>query len=147
MSNTVKASVVFCYKGETHSPSIMIELDEYLEVSDTLPDLYPVIAKANNHDLYSYEFEMMQAQSIIFSEATGMVAEFITDGLLDIDAFVQAWKDCECLSVLAQIANDILSVDDLEKRPELKQALLEAYRLGQATCVSEPPTTDPLLGF
>ena len=147
MSNLVKASVVFCYKGETLSPSITIELDEYLQVSDTLPDLYPIIAKANNHDLYSYEFEMMQSQSIVFSEATGLVAEFIIDGLLDIEAFIQAWKDLQCLDALANIANDILSVDDLEKNPDLKQALLEAYKLGQSTCVTEEPIADPLLGF
>lgn len=147
MSNLVKASVIFCYKGETLSPSITIELDEYLEVSNALPDLYPIIAKANNHDLYSYEFEMMQAQTIVFSEATGLVAEFITDGLLDIEAFVQAWNDLQCLEALAKIADDVMSVEDLEKNPELKQALLEAYKLGQSTCLSEPPSSDPLLGF
>ena len=107
MSNLAKDNVVFCYKGETLSLSITIELDEYLEVSNTLPDLYPVIAKANNHDLYSYEFEMMQAQTIVFSEAPGMVADFITDGLLDMDAFVQAWKNLQCLDTLGEIANDL----------------------------------------
>lgn len=147
MSNLVKASVIFCYKGETLSPSITIELDEYLQASSTLPDLYPVIAKANNHDLYSYEFEMMQAQSIVFSEASGMVAEFITDGRLDIDAFVKAWTDQQCMDALAKVAVDVLSIDDLEKNPELKQALLEAYNLGKASCVSEPVAVDPLLGF
>ncbi len=147
MSNLVKASVVFCYKGETLSPSITIELDEYLQVSNTLPDLYPIIAKANNHDLYSYEFEMMQAQSIVFSDASGMVSEFITDGQLDIDAFVLAWKDRQCLEALTKIADNVLSVADLEKNPQLKQALIEAYKLGQATCVSEKPSVDPLLGL
>ncbi len=147
MSNLVKVSVVFCYKGETLSPSITIELDEYLQVSETLPDLYPIIAKANNHDLYSYEFEMMQAQSIVFSEASGMVAEFIKDDRLDIEAFVRAWKDQQCLDALEKIADDVLSVDDLGSNPELKQALLEAYKLGRASCVSEPAAVDPLLGF
>jgi len=147
MSNLVKASVIFCYKGETLSPSITIELDEYLQASHTLPDLYPVIAKANNHDLYSYEFEMMQAQAIVFSEASGMVAEFITDGRLDIDAFVHAWNTQQCLNALAKVADEVLSVDDLERNPELKQALLEAYKLGQASSVNEPAAADPLLGF
>ncbi len=130
MSNIVKASVVFCYKGETLSPSITIELDEYLQVSNTLPDLYPVIAKANNFDLYSYEFEMMQAQRIIFSDASGMVAEFITDGLLDIEAFVQAWKELKVLQKLAVVAKDKLSIDNLNDEPDIKQALLDAYGLG-----------------
>ncbi|VAW59987.1 hypothetical protein MNBD_GAMMA08-568 [hydrothermal vent metagenome] len=130
MSNIVKASVVFCYKGETLSPSITIELDEYLQVSSTLPDLYPIIAKANNHDLYSYEFEMMQAQRIVFSDASGMVAEFVTDGLLDIEAFVQAWKESKVLQKLAVVAKDKLSIDNLNDEPDIKQALLDAYGLG-----------------
>jgi len=130
MSNLVKASVVFCYKGETLSPSITIELDEYLQVSSTLPDLYPIIAKANNHDLYSYEFEMMQAQRIVFSDASGMVAEFVTDGLLDIEAFVQAWKESKVLQKLAVVAKDKLSIDNLNDEPDIKQALLDAYGLG-----------------
>ncbi|VAW57016.1 hypothetical protein MNBD_GAMMA07-2298 [hydrothermal vent metagenome] len=132
MSNIVKASVVFCYKGETLSPSITIELDEYLQASNTntLPDLYPMIAKANNHDLYSYEFEMMQAENIIFSEASGMVAEFIKDGFLDIETFVSAWKKAEVLQKLAVIAKNKLLIDNLSDEPNIKQALLDAYELG-----------------
>ena len=107
MSNLVKDSAVLCYKGDTLWPSITIELDEYLQVSNMLPDLSPIIAKANNHDSYSYEFEMMQADSIFFSEAMGMVVEFITDGLLDIEDFVQAWNNQQCLDALAKIADDI----------------------------------------
>jgi len=33
---------------------------------------------------------MMQALSVVFNEASGLVAELITDGLLDAEAFVQA---------------------------------------------------------
>jgi len=132
MSNIVKASVVFCYKGETLSPSITIDLDEYLQASNTntLPDLYPMIAKANNHDLYSYEFEMMQAENIVFSEASGMVVEFIKDGFLDIETFLQAWKTSKVLEKLAVVAKDRLSIDDLNDEPDIKQALLDAYELG-----------------
>ena len=51
------------------------------------------IAKASNHELYSYEYEMMQAEDIVFSDAEGLVAEFIMDGILDIQSFEQALKD------------------------------------------------------
>jgi len=130
MSNIIKASVIFCYKGETHSPFIMLELDPYLEINASLPDLYPMIAKANNHDLYSYEFEMMQAENIVFSEAEGLVAEFVIDGRLDMDGFQTAWQENILLNQLQDIGQRILSVDDVEQQPALKQALIEAYQLG-----------------
>ena len=56
-----------------------------------------------------------------------MVADFITDGLLDMDALVQAWKNLQCLDTLGEIANDLwsmiyylLSINDLDENPELK---------------------------
>lgn len=131
MSNIVKASVLFCFKGESHSPFVRLELDKYLEINASIPDLYPMIAKANNHDLYSYEFEMMQAEEIVFSDAEGLVADFIVDGRLDMAGFQAAWKKNIVLNQLQEIAQRIMSVNDIEQQPELKKALMEAYYLGK----------------
>ena len=131
MSNIVKASVLFCFKGESHSPFVRLELDKYLEINASIPDLYPMIAKANNHDLYSYEFEMMQAEEIVFSDAEGLVADFIVDGRLDMAGFQAAWQKDILLNQLQEIAQRIMSVNDIEQQPELKKALMEAYYLGK----------------
>ncbi|VAW61581.1 hypothetical protein MNBD_GAMMA11-734 [hydrothermal vent metagenome] len=133
MSNRVTASIRFYFKGVSHTPSVSIELNEYLETSISVPDLYPIIAKANNYDLYSYEYEMMQAEDIVFSEARGLVAEFITDGVLDLHAFERAWEEGALLKELVDIARKELSIDDLDKRPDIKQALMDAYRRGVAS--------------
>ena len=133
MSNAVKASVVFCFKGESHSPSITFELDKYLEINASISDLYPMIVKANNHDLYSYEFEIMQAEEIVFSDAEGLVADFVIDGKLDMAGFKTAWQEGILLNQWQEIAKRIMSVDDVEQQPELKQVLLEAYLLGGST--------------
>ena len=55
MKNTITASIHFSFKGKNHTPSITIELDQYLVGGGTLPDLCMLTANENNHDLYSYE--------------------------------------------------------------------------------------------
>jgi len=131
MKNTVKASVMFCFKGESHSPSITLELDKYLELNASIPNLYPMIAQANNHDLYSYEYEMMQAEEIVISDAERLVADYVADGRFDMQGFEAAWQENSLLNQLQEIAQRILSVDDIHQQPELKQALMESYRLGK----------------
>jgi len=131
MKNTLKASVIFCFKGESHEPSITLELDEYLAINANIPDLYPMIAQANNHDLYSYEYEMMKAEEIVFSDAQGLVADYVADGRFDIEGFQAAWQEKRLLNQLQEIAQRILSVKDIHQQPELKQALMESYHLGK----------------
>lgn len=131
MKNTLKASVIFCFKGESYEPSITLELDEYLAINANIPDLYPMIAQANNHDLYSYEYEMMQAEKIVFSDAEGLVADYVADGRFDIEGFQAAWKEKRLLNQLQEIAQRILSVKDIHQQPDLKQALMESYHLGK----------------
>ncbi len=72
MSNQVTASILFCFKGTSYSPSLDLDLDRYMHTSGHIPNLYPLIARANNFDLYSYEYEMMQAEPIKFSNPQGM---------------------------------------------------------------------------
>lgn len=131
MKNIITASIHFSFKGENHSPSITLELDRYVETMGTLPDLYQLIAKENNFDLYSYEYEMMQAQEIVFSNAQGLVAKFINNGVLDFTAFKSVFEQQKALSQLQDIAEKHMQVKNLEQQPDLKEALLQAYRLGK----------------
>jgi hypothetical protein len=131
MKNIVTASIQFSFKGKVHSPSITLELDLYLAGGNSLPDLYPLIAKANNHDIYSYEYEMMQAEEIIFSDAKGLVSEFIVAGKLDTVAFEKAWNENKNLEKLRLIAQKYLGINDFSRHDDLKQALLASYQLGK----------------
>ncbi len=131
MKNKITASIAFSFKGQNLSPSITIELDSYLVNGCNFPNICQLIAKHNNFDLYSYEYEMMQAQVITYSDAQGLIAEFISDGLLDMAAFETAWYENNALEKLLIIAEQHMNITDLNQHIELKKALLEAYTLGK----------------
>lgn len=133
MSNKVTASITFSFKGKTHQPSIDLDLDQCMKGTGQLPNLYPLIAKANNYDMYSYEYEMMQVECIMFSNAQGLIADFVQQGQLDTQAFEACWEKEKVLQQLQLLAKNILSVDDLNQQTKLKQALLDAYGMGKAS--------------
>ena len=133
MSNRIKATISFHFKGELYSPSILIDLDDYMRAGATLPNLCSVIAKENNIDFYSYQYEMMQAEMIHYSEAEGLVSKYVNDGCFDIVLFEQDWKEQICLEKLTKIAINRLGINDLEQEPKIKQALLDAYNLGESS--------------
>lgn len=131
MKNIVTASIEFSFKGKNLSPSITIELDPYLVGEGSLPDLCQIIAQENNFDMYSYEYEMMQAEEIVFSNAQGIIADFITDGILDSNSFHTAFIENKIFGQLQDIAKEHMKIEELEQQSDLKQALFNAYRLGQ----------------
>ena len=76
---------------------------------------------------------MMQAEALTFSDAKGLVADFIVDGALNIPAFIAAWKEQQLLIQLQAIAQHHLGIEDLQQQPKLVAALKEAYHHGQKT--------------
>ena len=130
MSNFITASVEFFFKGEKISASIELDLNTNIQKKISPPHIYLMLARSINIDLYSYEYEMMQAETILFSNAKGMVADHVNDGILDIDAFTHAHRHHSAIEKLALIAKKHMSIDDLSVQTELQQALLEAYQLG-----------------
>jgi hypothetical protein len=44
-----------------------------MQTTGKVPDLFPLLAKVSKIGFYSYEYEMMQAEEIIFSDAQGLV--------------------------------------------------------------------------
>ena len=131
MKNTIVISAEFFFKGEKLSPSMMIDLDAHIRSKNSLEALYPLLAKSNNIDLYSYEYEILLAENLIFSDAMGLAAPFLENGVFDIDSFEQALQDKHIIETVSTVAKTILSIDDLNTQPVLKTALIEAYKLGQ----------------
>ena len=132
MKNILTASIHFSFKGKELSPSLTVELDQYLEGGASFPNLCSLIAKANNHDAYSYEYEMMQAAEIKYSDAQGLIAEFINnEGQLDVAAFEAAWNENKALIKLLTVAEEHMKITDFSQHSELKNALLAAYMLGK----------------
>ncbi len=130
MKNSITASIVFCFKGETHKLSVDLDIDGIMNEGAALPELCSLIAKVNNIDLYSYEYEMMQAESVIYENARGLISNYVIDESLDFSAFEIDWKEQSFLQQLGVIAKQHLSIDNLDEQVDIKQALIEAYRLG-----------------
>ncbi|MCK5395966.1 MAG: hypothetical protein KAJ32_08235 [Gammaproteobacteria bacterium] len=131
MSNFITASVEFYFKGEKHGASIELDMDQHMHTSGELPDLYPILAKAMDLGAYSYEYEMMLAETIMFSDAKGLIADFVSEGILDLAAFNDAWSESIVIEKLQGIAKQHLSIDNINQETDLKNALIAAYRLGE----------------
>jgi len=130
MSNQITASVEFYFKGEKFNASIELELDLHMAQGGELPPLYPLLAQSLNMGLYSYEYEMMQAETIAYNNAKGLCVEFCNDGCFDFESFASAWLESSIIHKLSKIAQTHLSIDDLSEQPAIKNALLEAYKQG-----------------
>jgi hypothetical protein len=131
MSNHITASVEFYFKGEKLTSSIELALDPHMEATGELPELYPLLAQAINLGFYSYEYEMMQAEAIVYSNGKGLVAEHINEGCLDLETFRKIWLENSVIEKLQTIAQQHLPTEDLQQNSGLKNALLDAYRLGK----------------
>ena len=131
MSNHITASIEFYFKGEKHGASIELDMDQHMHVNGELPDLYPILAKAMDLGAYSYEYEMMLAETIMFSDAKGIIANYVNEGILDLAAFNDAWSESIVIEKLQDIAKLHLSIDDINQEADLKNALIAAYRLGE----------------
>jgi hypothetical protein len=133
MSNHITVSIGFYFRGNEISSSIELDLDKHMNSAGKLPALYQLLAREINLDLYSYEYEMMQSEIISFSQAKGMAANYVSDGVLDIKAFETAWSENAMIEKLQDIATRHLAIDNLQQNEDLKNALLEAYQLGKAS--------------
>jgi len=131
MSNFITASVEFYFKGEKRSASIELDMDQHMHASGELPDLYPLLARSMNVGAYSYEYEMMLSETITFSHAKGLIADFVNGGILDLAAFNVAWTESSIIEKLQDIAEQHLAIDDINQEANLKNALIAAYRLGE----------------
>jgi len=125
--NYVEVSLEFCFKGVCYSPTAVIDLDSCMHHQDLLPYIYSHLASENGIGIYSYEFDVMVMEEITFSSPSGLVAEYVSDGHLDIDGFKQAWLEENCIRILQPIASRHLGIENLNNHPDLKAALIAAY--------------------
>ncbi len=130
MKSGIKAEVEFSFKGENYALSSHVDLDEMLSRFDILPSFHAIIAKNNDIDTYSYLYEVMLEADLGFSDATGLASGFLKDGRFDMEGFSEKWKEDRVLNLLRPIAKRIMDAD-LDSDPMLREAMMEAYRLGK----------------
>ena len=133
MKNTVIVQVNFSFKGENFTPSIMLELDDFVKHSGSLAGLYSKIAQQNKIDTYSYAYEMMEASELIFHSAKGNVVDFIIDGKCNLEAYREYLNQSNILIELEKIASEVLGIDNLSAKDNkgIKEALTRAYNAGK----------------
>ena len=128
MSNRIRISCEFSFKGEYLRPSLDVDLDRLMEHHAALPDFYPMLAEANGIGLYTYEFEILEAESLQVEALDGWVGACIVNQCLDIDSFERRWHETY---IQMQLQN-IVEKFQLPSDHAVLDALKAAYQLGCA---------------
>ncbi len=131
IKNTIKITIPFSFKGVEHSPSSVIDLDIFSQGEQAIDNVFHLVANENKIDNYSYEYEMLESATVVFSEPTGIASEFMSDNFFDLDGFKKQQEQGDALQKLQAIARDVLNIDDIESNKEIKNALLKAYQAGK----------------
>ena len=130
--NSVRARVEFSYQAETYKFEAGIDLDACLANGPAAPDFHLLLAQLNDVDPYSYRYEVLESHAIEFAAPTGLAVSCCQDGAFDWTRFVDLWREEAILAKLRTIALRHLNVEQLDERPELANALREAYAAGRA---------------
>jgi hypothetical protein len=131
MKNSFTVTVEFSFKGETFEFTQKVDLDSYMVQMNGIPNLHDLIARQHNIDSYSYQYEVLHAEELHFSEVQGIAGEFVHDNEFDADGFAVAWREQRVARVVSEIAARLMGITDLDRQPQLKQALIAAYQAGQ----------------
>jgi hypothetical protein len=131
MSDSIDAHVEFSFKGETYCLSTTIALDDFHDLHTNPASIHAILAARNGIDSYSYHYEVMCEEAVRFDNAQGLAAGFCTNGEFDLPAYVASKQSSKVIEQLRLLASGDMGIDDLERRPELKTALLHAYELGR----------------
>lgn len=127
MSNRIQVHCDFCFKGEYLTPNMEVDLDELMKRHGSLPDFYSLLAEANHIGLYSYEYEMLEAEPLQITALEGWVADYVEDSSLDIDGFEHTWHKRH----LEQQFREILTQQGLDSQDgAMLAAMRQAYHLG-----------------
>ncbi len=130
VANSIDAHIEFSFKGETYSLKSTLDLDRILDKYIDPPSLHHVLAVEHGINTHSYLYEVMEEEEILFDNAQGRAAEFLHDGVLDLDGYAASRGESELLDSLQSIALREMGIENLDQHPELKNALIQAYQLG-----------------
>jgi hypothetical protein len=131
MNNILEIGIEFDFKGEHFSPRSRVDLDSQMAQYGHLLSFHEIIARDNGIDLYSYHYEMMEAETLNIITAQGMAAEFVEQGAFNVAAFEQAWRLHQVTQQLSVIAQVHLGISSLEQEPALLAALMAAFDAGR----------------
>lgn len=135
MKNTIDVQVEFSFRGECHSPSITLDLDALSVTAETFYSLHKAIATKNSIDTYSYLYDAMESCPIVFSNPQGLAVDCLQGQIFDFPRYEKKSSEINLIRQISQVAQETMGVDDIEGQPELKAALIAAYKLGVVSTV------------
>ena len=130
MSHMITISLTFSFKGNTYTPSISIDLDQWMQRGANIDELHHQLAESIGYGPYSHEYDVLMMSDIEFSSDDEYVKQYINQTMLDIKGYKAAWHEQQITSKVMQIAEKHLSSDQL-KDAAIRQALIACYRSGQ----------------
>lgn len=131
MKNSIVVTIPFDYKGKHLTPSVTIDLDDFVENDKGIANIYSLIAAQNSIGLYTYEYEVLMSSKMNFSDPHGSAAQFLNGTDFDLEKFKGNYQQQKLIQALQSIAQEHLQIDNLQQNPDLMQALLAAYKFGE----------------
>lgn len=131
MTNQITAKIEFNFKGKTLTPTVILDLDKLMKQHGAIPPLHQLLARLNNIDSYSYEYEIMLSEEVHFSDVKGSAADFMQDSHFDQKGFEQRWHEDELFNTLSSLIKQQLDIDDINQHPKFKSLLIAAYQAGK----------------
>lgn len=138
LETSIVASLSFCFRGRTFTPSIKIDLHQIMEKGQRLENIHHMLAVSMGLDVYRHEYDVLVMEEICFSNATGLACAFVEGHSFDIDAFMYAWQREYALHLLQPIAQKHLNILDLNQHLNIQRALVDAYQMGVKQSVISP---------
>lgn len=130
--NKITVTIPFSFKGKDFKPSIDLDLEQFSKTNDDFSRVFHQVASENGINNYSYEYEVLESSPLYFSQASGIAKDFLIDEHnFDLTGFKKKIQENKIIDVIQAIASDVLDIDDLENHPDLKRALVKAYKAGE----------------
>ena len=127
--NSIDVSVDFSFQGTHYTPVITIDLDIFIQQKDPT-SFHRLIANQHQIDCYSYLYEVLESSDIFYRNPQGLAIEHTQNDHFDLDGYVKQSKENQIVEALLHIARQEMNISDFTSNQSLKNALLQAYRLG-----------------
>jgi len=129
--HSLLASLSFDYQGRRCDLQSLVNIAEVISHQDFFQSVYLQLAQDNGIDVYSYQFEIMMDQNIVFSQARGCAQECLREGELNINKLRRNFEQASSEQIIQSIAEKYFRSEELSDH--LKRALVEAFQLGRGS--------------
>ncbi len=129
--NSIDVSVDFSFQGKHYTPEITIDLDIYIQQKEAT-SFHRLIANEHQIDCYSYLYEVLESSDVFFRNPQGMAIAHAQDDDFNMLSYAKQYQEIKVIEQLLKIAKNEMDIADFSDNQALKNALLQAYELGNS---------------